>query len=99
MRGRLLHADPRQVTARRENGLIIAAAQRHQLGAGTRIPFVCECDDPLCSELVRITAADYYTARDAGEFLTAPGHRVRDAHVRRTGATYSVWSKTSSTLA
>jgi len=40
-----------------------------------RIPFLCECPDPECTAIVRLTAEEYGSIRaDPTHFLTAPGH-------------------------
>ena len=41
----------------------------------TRVPFLCECSDPACTEIVRLELADYLAVRaNARWFLKAPGH-------------------------
>jgi len=51
--------------------------------------FVCECDDPQCTERVRATLAEYEVVRaDGARFLVAPGHEnneVEDVRGRGTG--------------
>jgi hypothetical protein len=39
------------------------------------VPFLCECGDPLCRELVRRTV-DAYGARRDGDPLLFPGHQA-----------------------
>ena len=42
-----------------------------------RSPFVCECDDPGCTDIVRLTLAEYEHVRSNPVwFLIAPGHPV-----------------------
>jgi hypothetical protein len=39
------------------------------------MPFICECDDPECRSVIRLTQAAYEDVRaDARRFLIAPGH-------------------------
>lgn len=39
------------------------------------IPFVCECPDPACTALVRLTLADYEAIRaNDRRFFVLPGH-------------------------
>lgn len=39
------------------------------------IPFICECADPNCREIVRMTLAQYRDMRsDPRHFLNVPGH-------------------------
>src|SRR3954467_3298137 len=41
------------------------------------IPFLCECAEESCSEIVRLSHAEYEGIRkDATHFLNAPGHEV-----------------------
>jgi hypothetical protein len=40
-----------------------------------RMPFICECDDPECRSIIRMTQAAYEEVRaDARRFAIAPGH-------------------------
>jgi hypothetical protein len=61
-----------------------------------RTPFLCECDDPNCREVVRLTIEEYEAIREyPSHFLLANGHswaqgRVVDKHqdhfvVEKTG--------------
>jgi hypothetical protein len=44
--------------------------------------FVCECDDPTCTDRVRVTLDEYEDVRsDGAQFLVAHGHE--DADVER----------------
>jgi hypothetical protein len=52
-------------------GIAAKAAALHFV---SRVPMLCECDEPDCRELVLLTLADYRQAREQHEFLTAPGH-------------------------
>jgi hypothetical protein len=41
------------------------------------VPFICECADRDCSEIVRLDLDDYEEIRaDSRHFLNAPGHHV-----------------------
>jgi hypothetical protein len=43
------------------------------------LPFLCECANKDCTELVRLTAAEYEKVRaDQRHFLVAPGHEKED---------------------
>ena len=47
-----------------------------------RIPFLCECPVPSCTEVLRLTLAEYSDVRaDPARFFTAPGHEQADAAV------------------
>src|ERR1700710_3069525 len=40
-----------------------------------RMPFLCECDDPECRSVIRMTQAAYEEMRsDPHRFVIAPGH-------------------------
>lgn len=43
----------------------------------TRIPFICECADPSCREIVRLTLDEYKQVRsDPRHFVNVPGHEA-----------------------
>ncbi len=47
-----------------------------------RIPFLCECPVPACTEVLRLTLAEYADVRsNPAHFFTAPGHEQADADV------------------
>jgi hypothetical protein len=47
-----------------------------------RIPFLCECPVPTCTEVVRLTMAEYSGVRaHPDQFFTVPGHEEADAAV------------------
>lgn len=51
------------------------AAEEHRIEGP--IPFVCECADPTCRELLRLLLAEYAEVRsNPRHFLNAPGHHV-----------------------
>jgi hypothetical protein len=40
-----------------------------------RVPFLCECDDVACRELIPLTCEEYEHVRtDGAVFVVAPGH-------------------------
>jgi hypothetical protein len=54
-----------------------------QIGATARalgiehVPFICECADERCTDIVRLTVVEYEDVRSSGRlFLNAPGHEV-----------------------
>ena len=67
---------------RRANEQIHAAAGTYEFTAP--IPFLCECTNERCTEVVRLTAADYAEIRShPRHFVSAPGHQTQsDAHER-----------------
>ena len=47
-----------------------------------RIPFLCECPVPACTEVLRLTLAEYGEVRaNPAHFFTSPGHEQADAAV------------------
>lgn len=51
----------------------VAEAQGFEEG----VPFVCECADPACRELIRMGLDEYRTVRDDPRlFLNVPGHQA-----------------------
>jgi hypothetical protein len=62
-----------------------------------RIPFLCECPVPACTEILRLTLAEYGDVRaNPAHFFTAPGHEQADAavgHVVSRGNGYVVVEK------
>ena len=46
-------------------------------GFDDKVPFVCECADPNCREILRLTLAEYSEVRrDPRHFVNAPGHET-----------------------
>jgi hypothetical protein len=44
------------------------------------VPFICECADPSCTKIIRVTIREYETVRaESVLFLNAPGHEVHSA--------------------
>jgi len=47
------------------------------------VPFLCECADERCTEIVKLPLAEYEEVRaDSRRFLTAPGHEAIHDHGR-----------------
>lgn len=60
---------------REANEGIGEAAEEHQFA--TRIPFICECADPSCREIIRLTLDEYKQLRsDPRHFVNVPGHEA-----------------------
>lgn len=68
---------------RRRNDRIAATARENKFDRTIAVPFICECSDERCDELIRVTLPDYAAARKAGEYLAAPGHQVEQARIVR----------------
>jgi hypothetical protein len=57
------------------NEAIAESAAEHDLT--DRVPFICECAEPTCTELVQLSLVEYEMVRaDSRRFLNAPGHEV-----------------------
>jgi hypothetical protein len=75
---------------RLRNLRIAYTARQHRFDPAIAVPFICECSDARCEELVRLTLGEYTAARDAGgEYIVAPGHQVDNAQIIRVKD--SVW--------
>jgi len=62
-----------QASFRDANEKIEAAADSMELLG--RVPFICECADPTCMEIVRLNLEEYENVRQhPARFYTAPGH-------------------------
>jgi hypothetical protein len=49
--------------------------KRLELGADGRTPFLCECSDPECTELLQLSHDEYERVRSSGNrFVVAVGH-------------------------
>lgn len=76
-----MQAKPEQ--ARSGNDRIARGAVRHRFDRSAHVPFLCECDDWGCTELIRLTLPEYELARGSGEFMVVAGHTVADTEVVR----------------
>lgn len=48
-----------------------------EYGIQTSIPFICECADENCQEIVQLTLAEYRQVRsDPRHFINTPGHEA-----------------------
>lgn len=64
-----------QSTFRSTNERIERAARSHHFEASQRVPFVCECADPNCRELVMLSLVDYEAVRaHPDRFFLVAGH-------------------------
>ena len=72
----------RHIRIRVQNARISVSAALHHFGTSP-VPFLCECDDETCSELVALTLAEYEQHREGDGYLLAPGHTIRDEPQRR----------------
>jgi len=64
-----------QATFREANERINTAAGVYDVDMP--VPFLCECADPTCSEIVRLELSEYEEIRaDSRHFLNVPGHQA-----------------------
>lgn len=66
---------------RASNERIAAAALSHRFDRLTAVPFICECAEAECSELLRLTLDELASARKLGATVVAPGHAAGGASV------------------
>lgn len=59
------------------NGRIALTARSHKFERQTAVPFICECSNHRCEELIRLTLGQYEAARGESHYIVAPGHHVR----------------------
>jgi hypothetical protein len=65
------------VTFREANERIERAAVTMELEADVEVPFICECADVSCTELLKLSLEEYEAVRaDPTHFLNARGHEV-----------------------
>ena len=74
------HGSPVQ-RRRASNERIAAAALSHRFDRLTAVPFICECAEAECSELLRLTLDERAAARKLGATVVAPGHAAGGASV------------------
>jgi hypothetical protein len=75
---------------RQANERIQAVATRHDVEMP--VPFLCECADPTCVEILRIERTEYEAVRaDPRRFLSAPGHDRVDGSAARVVSEQPGW--------
>jgi hypothetical protein len=62
-----------------------------ELGADMqRLPFLCECPDEDCVEILRLTRVEYAAVREHGDrFLTAVGHEEAELPIGQVVARHN----------
>jgi hypothetical protein len=69
------------------NDEIESAAADHALGRECPVPFICECSDGRCTQIVRLTLEEYRQVRGNPRwFVHAPGHETSVAGAVETRA-------------
>ena len=66
----------RTTTVRASNDHIATRAEA--LHFMSRVPFICECDDPRCRELVLVSLDDFRRLRRTGDAVITPDHAPFD---------------------
>jgi hypothetical protein len=59
---------------RHANNRLLAVLADEPLGAA--LPFICECDDPVCFGTIRLSAAEFREISLEGGFVAIQGHSV-----------------------
>jgi hypothetical protein len=55
-------------------------ARSHRFDTSQRVPFLCECADPSCCEIVMLSLVDYEAVRaHANRFFLVAGHEDAEA--------------------
>ncbi len=87
-----------QSTFRNANERMERAARSHRFEAIQRVPFICECADPSCREIVMLSLVDYEAIRaHPDRFFLVAGHEdTEETHERILEAEegYAVVEKT-----
>jgi hypothetical protein len=59
------------------------------------VPFICECEDERCTQIVRLTLTEYEQVRlDPVRFFVSPGHQSEPDRVLAEAETYTTIEKT-----
>lgn len=81
-------------TFRRANEDLERKAEAWEFGEQPT-PYLCECDDPLCTEVVMLARADYEGVRsDPKHFFVVPGHDADEDNVVEEHEGFHVVEKT-----
>ena len=64
----------RRAVLREVNDFVLGLQQRFGTAQGERVGFLCECRDPMCTELVMLTCRAYEAVRREGGQVLARGH-------------------------
>lgn len=83
-----------EIVFREANERIEQSARRFALGGS--VPFICECGDESCRELIHLSAEEYEQVRSRGSrFLVVRGHEVEgDEEIVEDGGPYVIVEKT-----
>jgi hypothetical protein len=60
-----------------------------------KIPFLCECEEPKCTEVLSLEADEYERARSNPRyFVLSPGHETRGAQPVESNERFTIVEKT-----
>ena len=81
--------EPMKVRIAENESLFRSANEKIELAAesmgyqGEKVPFVCECPDISCTDIVQLTMADYEEIRTGPtRFFVVPGHQALAVQAR-----------------
>jgi hypothetical protein len=74
---------PRSDDTRLRNEHIASVARLNRFDRQIAVPFICECSEHHCEELIRLTLGEFHAARTESDYLVAPGHQVEHARIVR----------------
>ena len=74
---------PRPDDRRLRNERIAATAAANKFDRAITVPFICECSEHRCEDLVRLTLAQFEAARGESDYVVAPEHQVDEAQIVR----------------
>jgi hypothetical protein len=59
-----------------------------------KIPFLCECEEPACTDVLRLESGEYERARaNPRYFLLSPGHETRGAQPIESNERFTIVEK------
>jgi len=68
--------------------------KRQELDLQGETPFLCECADPGCTQLIRLSLDEYeYVRSRANWFLVATGHETRNGATTEEHGPYEIVAK------
>ena len=83
----IVHAEdsglPRPDDTRLRNEHIAETARANKFDSEIAVPFICECSERRCEDLVRLTLTQFEAARGESDYLVAPEHQVDQARIVR----------------
>src|SRR5690242_8063408 len=83
-----------EATFREANESIEDSAQEMALTVRPT-PFICECEDERCTNVVRLTVAEYeQVRRDGRHFFVSPGHDSESDRIVAEAETFTTVEKT-----